>query len=700
MKSVFFISFILLILPYASADIENPVLVESVNVVVTKTGEIKATGGMIKNLELNLSLPQRTGWQLPDYSVTTEKDIEGNIFAAIKKTNPSNPFRYAVSTSVLTKARITDSLPDAYEIPKEYMQYIESTDNIQCQDQNIESKAREITENSTTEFEKLARIAVWVHENLEYERSFTGMEKDALWVLNNKKGVCAEYTSLFVAMARSIGIPTKYVSGYSYTEKSGWMGHAWAESYIGEWVPFDPTWMEAGHLDATHIHVFSSIEHKAENFYTATYTPGAHLEWEGSGALGSPIREVQLESFVAAPPYGDYEIKSGAGNIGFGDETVIYMALKSKDYKVVDLNLVTCAGSGALDVEKPQRFEILEPGEERIFVWSVSAPSNLDKGYIYKCPLVLNSAYLAERSKTITILEDVGKVRFSAWIEKSSLELGEDQAVSFSVPSYPSGTEITVIAEDGLHTYAASSDTKRISFTPKSLGRKTAWVFSNFGGVEKLVYDVVGSQDIAIENIDISENIMEGEDIGVSFTLENRKKVPQNLRISVEYNGNTQSRQLMLKEKETISFSFSDVGAGEGIVSVSVEGNIDSINRKIAVSVSEKPSIVIQTSFQKGGNSTNVTFAVSKKGEPINILIFLNGKIMPLSGGEGTVEMLPGEYGMRAVWYDRNGREYSLNKRLNVPSSGILGFNNEVISPCTGVFIILGLFLFAFGKKS
>lgn len=58
--------------------------------------------------------------------------------------------------------------------------------------------------------------------------------------LKEKKGICYDYSSLFAAMKRSEGIPTKLVKGYS-TKVDGY--HAWNEIKInGKWVIIDTTY--------------------------------------------------------------------------------------------------------------------------------------------------------------------------------------------------------------------------------------------------------------------------------------------------------------------------------------------------------------------------------------------------------------------------------------------------------------------------
>lgn len=79
----------------------------------------------------------------------------------------------------------------------------------------------------------------------------------ALEVLRTKVGDCNEHTALFVALARSIGIPARINVGLAYV-RGAFYYHAWPEVYIDEgggrglWLPVDPTFNQFP-ADATHI---------------------------------------------------------------------------------------------------------------------------------------------------------------------------------------------------------------------------------------------------------------------------------------------------------------------------------------------------------------------------------------------------------------------------------------------------------------
>ena len=56
-------------------------------------------------------------------------------------------------------------------------------------------------------------------------------------------GVCQDHAHIFIAAARALGVPARYVAGYLAPNFEGaHETHAWAEAYVGDlgWVGFDP----------------------------------------------------------------------------------------------------------------------------------------------------------------------------------------------------------------------------------------------------------------------------------------------------------------------------------------------------------------------------------------------------------------------------------------------------------------------------
>jgi len=94
----------------------------------------------------------------------------------------------------------------------------------------------------------------WIHENIAYDKVCAVSSYPASWVLKNKKGVCDEFSHLFAAISRPMGVPTRIIIGYAY-DGDEWVPHAWTEVYNKGWgwVELDPTHNEFLNLDALRV---------------------------------------------------------------------------------------------------------------------------------------------------------------------------------------------------------------------------------------------------------------------------------------------------------------------------------------------------------------------------------------------------------------------------------------------------------------
>jgi len=94
--------------------------------------------------------------------------------------------------------------------------------------------------------EKLNR---WVYDSLK-KRITIGVP-NALQVLRTRSGDCNEHTQLYMALARSLGLPTRSAAGLALV-RGKFYYHAWPEVYLGTWVAVDPTFGQFP-ADAAHL---------------------------------------------------------------------------------------------------------------------------------------------------------------------------------------------------------------------------------------------------------------------------------------------------------------------------------------------------------------------------------------------------------------------------------------------------------------
>jgi transglutaminase/protease-like cytokinesis protein 3 len=145
--------------------------------------------------------------------------------------------------------------------------------------QLVESDAKEIielahqlTQNIDDQTEKFLALHDYVIKNITYDHEnlnngkYVNMDYTALEVLNNKTGICAGYSHLLAALARSIGIRTKVVHGKALSEGK-FIDHAWNEVLLNnEWKIVDSTW-NVEYSDLRYLFPkdsFFNIDHKKE----------------------------------------------------------------------------------------------------------------------------------------------------------------------------------------------------------------------------------------------------------------------------------------------------------------------------------------------------------------------------------------------------------------------------------------------------
>lgn len=87
----------------------------------------------------------------------------------------------------------------------------------------------------------------YIFKNFAYTKGITNIETTIDEILEIRKGVCQDFAHLLLQLLRTIGIPSRYVSGYVCPNESALRGegatHAWVEIYTPTqgWLGLDPT---------------------------------------------------------------------------------------------------------------------------------------------------------------------------------------------------------------------------------------------------------------------------------------------------------------------------------------------------------------------------------------------------------------------------------------------------------------------------
>jgi transglutaminase-like putative cysteine protease len=154
--------------------------------------------------------------------------------------------RQQLDGDVLTiRAEAADTLTAAYTLPPTAQHRTQFRATLQAEP-FLQARAplmlRQAVQLVRTEREPLAiveRLSRWVTDSVA--RTATVTMPDAIQTLRMRRGDSNDHAQLFAALARSLDIPTRTVSGLLYVNGRFYY-HAWAEVFLRDWVAVDPTY--------------------------------------------------------------------------------------------------------------------------------------------------------------------------------------------------------------------------------------------------------------------------------------------------------------------------------------------------------------------------------------------------------------------------------------------------------------------------
>lgn len=119
-------------------------------------------------------------------------------------------------------------------------------EKIKSQDK-IQLYLNDIDAFNLSPLEAVKKCNQFIFENFKYVKGITTIETTVDEILEFRSGVCQDFAHVLLQMLRTIGIPSRYVSGYICPNKNGMRGegatHAWVDAYIPNigWIGLDPT---------------------------------------------------------------------------------------------------------------------------------------------------------------------------------------------------------------------------------------------------------------------------------------------------------------------------------------------------------------------------------------------------------------------------------------------------------------------------
>lgn len=175
---------------------------------------------------------EREAWQIaPDAAFALEKrDDYGNRRLLIQHERIAGALDFGLEIEAeTTGAPVLDFTPDRarWRMPSRLVVFAPEV-------QTLARTARDLVP-----LERAAHFARFCFENLEYEAKTGAQPLPSSQVWARKRGNCADFTHLFLALCRAGGLLARYVAGFSRSQ--GQM-HAWAEVWDdNHWHAFDAT---------------------------------------------------------------------------------------------------------------------------------------------------------------------------------------------------------------------------------------------------------------------------------------------------------------------------------------------------------------------------------------------------------------------------------------------------------------------------
>ncbi|MCK5234275.1 MAG: transglutaminase domain-containing protein, partial [Candidatus Aenigmarchaeota archaeon] len=547
--------------------------------------------------------------------------------------------------------------------------FLEPTENIQSDNSEIISIAGSITKGSRSDFEKVARLAIWVNEYITYDLGYSNVILDAVEVLDVEKGVCAEYTTLFVAFARASNIPARYVSGFAYGE-DGWEEHAYSEVYLGKWVPVDALWLEVGNLDATHIRYTVQADNQVKNDVKVYGSELGQIVWE------TDDKTIDTVSVSYAEPRSDFVFGASSVDAGPGDDIVFFVRVKPDDYRVLDFDLEPCLSDPAIiEVGEKKKRVIFEPESGDMLVyWIGHVSSSISNGVIYTCPMTLNSDYLEHRVLNITIsASNKDSLSLESSVLKPIISLGDMQEIEVDIVRAGGDGLVNVGIISGNYQDEGSVDMSSdrgsavFMFRSDHAGTNEVIVYSSTGDIEILSFDAVEKGSVYIESLEYSSLIKKGDRAGINISIRNDKAddaivklyygssietltIPANLWIVYEkavdtsaVGGRTEAVRII--GQDIVDAEYADIVIYD-IPDLSYDYSYDYAQMRLFVSV-----------YVSLDDARNVTVSVGDMSLSEDVVS---------SSKTFSFSVVPADYSLDINWEDMNGSEYTTTGTLSV----------------------------------
>lgn len=195
-------------------------------------------------------VPIRADWRLrppSDLFVDQSALLQADLFAAASGARDYRAESYVPLATIEELRAVSTAYPE--EIRERYLRLPNSVP------ERVRELASEITSDKQTPYDKAKAIESYLRTypyDLEVPAPPEDQDVADYFLFDLKKGYCDYYATSMVVLARSVGLPARFVSGYasgSYDAANAEYvvrqlhAHSWPEIYFPEigWIEFEPT---------------------------------------------------------------------------------------------------------------------------------------------------------------------------------------------------------------------------------------------------------------------------------------------------------------------------------------------------------------------------------------------------------------------------------------------------------------------------
>ena len=399
--------------------------------------------------------------------------------------------------------------------------------------------------------EKVSRLTRWVHEYITYDESISSELRDAKTVFKNKRGICADYSILLVALLRAQQIPSRFALGFASSSESNFTMHSWIEVFDGEkWIPFDPTWLEGYYLDASHIKLANLLDHNLAE--SISYSGFSKVEW----IKNKP--KIEILEYRTSSPFS-FELPS---KIKVSGDSVYLLNLTVKGMGIERVSINSCideTGNEVIKITPKSRTHFVNNTSNFLFLLSIPRlqPNTLK----LVCPLTIYDDY--GNSKRIDV-EVIGNSNLKEVTLKGPIIaiIGK----KFNVKAETEGTLFSLNSTEAFYG-------RNLNLTLNFLGKHAFYFYSSPSKYGKYYVNVVPKKYFEISSVKHPETVELGRLFNFSVKIDNLVSSNKRTNVLIFFENVTFEKSLTFlpKESKTLNFSINFTSPGKKEIIVQVD---------------------------------------------------------------------------------------------------------------------------------